>query len=179
MAYVLNASLNMRNRDNTPGNSSIYITETTNITAYTYNAAETYISGLTMSGSTKFYEFKMPRENITWENKAQISVQNGVYTFIPNVKFNLPGLSVAALNLFDVLVRKSVTVIVKTNEGKYVLVGQSNGLDIDSDSSYLSGNGGVELIGSQVSLSGLENKRIFEIDPTYASTLVASISVAA
>lgn len=176
--YTLSSGLNLRNRDNTPVNSAVYIIEASNFVSYTLNAESTYISGITLSGTSKFYTFLLPRENVTWENKAQISVQSGVFTFLPNIKFNLPGLAVPALNLFDVMVRKSVVVIVKTNEGRYMLIGPGNGLDLDSDSSYLSGNGGVELVGSTISLSGLERERIYEIDPATAVATMASIAVA-
>lgn len=179
MAYILSKSLNLKNRDNSPGGNAVYIAETANISLVTLNAAETYVSGITMSGSTKFYQFLMPRENINFTNGSEISVPNGVYIFKPYVTFNLPGLSADSLTLFDVIVRKSVTVIVKTNEAKYFLVGKDNGLDITSDSNFVLGLGGTDLIGSTITLEGLERYRIYEIDPAYASTLVAGISVAA
>lgn len=175
MSYILSSGANLRGRDNSPGGSEIYIAEHANIVTVDVDASNEYVSGITMSGSTYFYKFQMPRENINFTNQTEISIPNGVFIFKPMVNFNLPGLKLETLQLFDVLVRKSVCVIVKTNENKYFIIGKDNGLDLTANSNFALGLSPTDLIGSTIELEGLESSRIYEIDPSVASSIIASI----
>lgn len=175
MAYVLNSNINVRNRDNTPGGQILYVAEYANVVSVTLDSNQLYVSGITMTGSTKFYKIEVPRENINFENNSEISVPNGVFIFKPLVKCNIPGLSSSAVTLFDVLIRKDVMAIVKTNEGKYFLFGKTNGLTATSNTKFVSGNAGTDLIGLTLELEGLEPVRAFELDPATASTIMDGI----
>ena len=77
MAYNLTGNINVRNRDNVPGNLKLYLAEYDNVTNITIDSQNEYISGITMSASTYFYKYEIPRENLTFENNAEISVPNG------------------------------------------------------------------------------------------------------
>lgn len=176
MAYTLKNGLNLRGRDNVPGSSSIFIAEHENLIGVDVDTDGIYVSGITMTGSTMFYEFLLPRENINFTDQVEISVSNGTYVFQPMVNFSLPGIKPETMELFDVLVRKSVVVIVKTNENRYFLVGKDNGLDITSNSNVAQGLTSSDLTGSVIELEGLERSRSYEIDPDTALTIIASIT---
>lgn len=178
MSYILSSGANLRGRDNSPGGAIVYIAESSNVLAVDVDSSNEYVSGITMSGSTYFYEFQMPRENINFLNNTEINIPNGTYIFRPVVNFNLPSLKVETLALFDVLVRKSVSVIVKTNESKYFVIGKDNGLDLTGNSNFALGLSPTDLIGSTIELEGLESSRIYEIDPTLAESIMASIVAA-
>jgi len=175
MAYNLTGNINVRNRDNTPGNAILYLAEYDNVSAITLDSNSEYISDITMSGSTKFYKYEIPRENLNWENNSEISVPNGVYIFQPLVKCNIPGISLTQWQVFDVLIRKDVIAIMKTNEGKYIVAGIRNGLSATSNTKVISGNAGTDLIGIQLELQGLEPIRMYEIDPDTAETIMSGI----
>jgi len=175
MSYILASGANLRGRDNSPGGSEVFIAEHANIVSVDVDASNEYVSGITMSGDTTFYRFQMPRENINFSNGTEISIPNGTYIFKPMVNFNLPGLKVETLQLFDVLVRKSVCVIVKTNENKYFIIGKDNGLDLTPNSNYALGLSPTDLIGSTIELEGLESSRIYEIDPSAVESIMSSI----
>lgn len=176
MSYNLTQGVNLRGRDNTPGSSAIYIAEHQNLTNVDISGDGIYVEDITMSGSTKFYEFLVPRNNLNFTNNTEISVENGTYVFMPMVNFNLPGLKSETLELFDVLVRKSVVVIVRSNENRYYLIGKDNGLDITSNSNFTQGLTSTDLTGSVIELEGLERTRIMEIDPTAVESLMNTIS---
>lgn len=175
MAYTLNSNINMKNRDNSPGGSKVYLAEWQNVSAVAIDANGIYCSGITMSGTTKFYQYDMPRENITFANNTDISVPNGVFIYKPFLSFNLPGLSGSTLNMFDTLVRKPVVAIVKTNMGTYFIIGKDNGLDMTPNSKFDSGKSGVDLVGATIELEGLEASRIYQLDPATAETIMTSI----
>ena len=175
MAYTLSKNVSNKGRDNSPGGSVVYLAEYSNVTGVTLNDDSTYVSSIGMSGSTKFYKFEMPRENINFVNQTEISIPNGVFIFKPLLNFNIPGLSEDTLAMFDVLVRKSVIAIVKTNEGKYFLIGKDNGLDLTSNGQFSLGQAGTDLVGATIELEGLENSRIIQIDPDVAATVMSSI----
>ena len=48
MAYVLDTNINLRNRDNVPGGSIVYLAEHTNVSSVTLDASGVYVSGITM-----------------------------------------------------------------------------------------------------------------------------------
>lgn len=175
MAYNLTGNINVRNRDNVPGNLKLYLAEYDNVTNITIDSQNEYISGITMSASTYFYKYEIPRENLTFENNAEISWQNGVFIFKPLVKCNIPGMSLKMWQVFDVLIRKDVIAIIETNEGKYIVAGIRNGLSATSNTKVLSGTGGTDLIGIQLELEGLEPIRMYEINPSVASTVLSGI----
>jgi len=175
MAYNLDSNIDMRGRDNSPGSSEIFLTEHSNITAVDVDTDNEYVSEISMSGSTYFYKYQMPRENINFTNGAEINIPNGTYIFRPLVNFNIPGLQVDQLKMFDALVRKTVAAIVKTNEGKYYIIGKDNGLDLTSNSNFTVGLSPADLIGSTIELEGLESSRIYELDPALASSIMATI----
>lgn len=177
MAYTLD-SIDMRGRDNSPGGKSVFIALVASVESVDFDETTGYITGVTMaSGATDlFYEFQMPRENINFTNNSEINIPAGTFIFKPMVTFNLPGLQVEQLNMFDTLVRKTVMVIVKTNEEKYYVVGHSNGVDLTSNSSYSLGTTSADAIGSTIELEGLESKRIAQIDPTTVDTILATIT---
>lgn len=175
MAYVLDKNINMKGRDNSPGGSIVYLAEWSNIDSISLDASGTYVTGITMSGSTYFYKYEMPRENINFTNQTEISIPNGVFIFKPLLNFSLPGLSGSTLNMFDVLVRKSVVAIVKTNEQKYFIIGKDNGLDLTSNGNFVLGQAGTDLVGAVIELEGLENSRIFQLEPSGAAALMATI----
>ena len=175
MSYILSKNVSNKGRENSPGGSVVYLAEYQNVVSVDVDDELTYVSGITMSGTTKFFKYEMPRENINFINQTEISIPNGVYIFKPLLSFNIPGLTPDSLKMFDVLVRKSVIAIVKTNEGKYFIIGKDNGLDLTSEGQFSLGLAGTDLIGSTISLEGLENTRIMEIDPTLAEGIMTSI----
>lgn len=176
MSYTLTSGANLRSRDNIPGSNAIYIAEHDKVEEVQLSADNQLVEGIVMSGSSLFYEFLLPRNNINFTNGAEISVENGSYAFTPMVNFNLPGLKPETLNLFDYLVRKSVMVIIRSNEGKYWVVGIDNGMDMTPNSNFSQGLTSSDLTGSVIELEGLERLRILEIDPAVAESLMQTIS---
>lgn len=175
MAYTLSKNVSNKGRENSPGGSTIFLAEWSNITAIDVDSSNLYVSGITMSGTTKFFKYEMPRENINFVNQTELSIPNGVFIFRPLLTFAIPGLTTDSLNMFDVLVRKSVVAIVKTNENKYFVIGKDNGLDLTSNGQFTLGQAGTDLVGSTIELEGLEKTRIIEIDPTKSTTIMAAI----
>jgi hypothetical protein len=174
MSYNLSQSIDMRGRENSPGGSVVYLCEFQNITAVTLSGTS-YVSGITMSGSSLWYKFDMPRQNINFINTSTIDVPKGIFIFDKTVTFNIPGLQVAQLQLFDTLVRKDVGVIVKTNEGKYFLISKNNGMTITSNSNFALGLNPTDAIGSTIELQTIESERVYEIDPAYAESYVLAL----
>lgn len=175
MAYTLDKNISMKGRDNSPGGAIVYLAEYANVVAVAVDSGNTYVSDITMTGTTKFYKYEMPRENINFTNQTEISIPNGVFIFKPLLNFAIPGLQSDQLKMFDTLVRKSVVAIVKTNEAKYYILGKDNGLDLTSNGNFALGQAGTDLIGSTIELEGLENSRIYQIDPDLATSIMASI----
>lgn len=173
--FILNSGADLRGRDNQAGGSEIYICHHGNITSVAIDSNNDYVTGITMSGSTKFYKFLLPRENINFVNASDINIPNASSVYLPTISFNLPGLKTETLKLFDVLVKSSVAVIIKGVNGSYYLAGKDNGLDSTSTSNFTLGLSSGDLSGSVIELTGLERSRIYEIKPELVTSILSSI----
>lgn len=175
MAYNLESNIDRRGRENSAGGSAVYLCESSNVTQVDFDSTTGYITGVTLSGGTYFYEILTPRENINFTNGTEINIPNGTYIFRPMVTFNLPGLGVESMKMFDAMVRKSLHVIIKSNENKYYYIGRDNGMDLTSNGSFQLGQVAGDLIGSTIELEGLESSRIAEIDPSLSASIMGTI----
>ena len=174
MAYILEP-VNLKGRDNVPGGAVLYIALHEQVTAVDVDVDDEYVSGITMSGSTKFVEILLPRENLNFTNGLDINIPNGTAVNLPAVTFNLPGLKIETLKLFTALVKKSVMVIIKGVDGNYWLLGKDNGLDATSTSNFTLGLASSDLMGSVIELTGLEASRAYQLDPTLAASIMTTI----
>lgn len=172
--YNITQALSFRERVFGDRTSTIYITEFSNVESVSAN--ENYVYDIVMKTDKWFYQYKLPKNNISWKNGVMISVSNACYKFVPEVSFNIPGLRKSRLSVYDFLVRKNVMIIVKSYTGLYYILGKDLGLDMEDGGSFKSGLGGVDFIGSTYKISGREASRVYEIDPSLAESLVNSIT---
>lgn len=173
--YNITQGLRLKDRVFGDGGCIIYISDFNNVESVYVDTDNKYVSGITMKSTNKFYEFKLPKNNISWINNIEVSVSNACYKYKPSVSFKVPGLKVSRLQLFDFLVRKNVMVIVKSLAGNYWVIGKDLGIDMESGGNFTSGVGGVDLIGSTYNLTGREVSRIYEINPTLAKNVMSDI----
>lgn len=160
-------------RDAQPGVSKLFIANYADLTAYVVSTDGTTVSGITMSGSTKFYGVALNKQVGSFIDTPTINLQNGVAVSKPKITFKLQGLSVTTLAIYKQLLQADVIIVVKTINGDYFGVGFANGL------SMIAGTLGTEaavdgFIGASFEIEGIESSPFYKLDVTnFETTYVA------
>lgn len=124
-------------RDNTGGVDTIYITNWSNVTDYALDATE-IVTGITMSGSTKFYEFKPNKNSGHFTQNTTTSPENGTVSTEQTITIMTNKNEADKRNLIKLLAQSEMIAIVKDRNGKYFLLGAEFGLTL-TGTSYDSG----------------------------------------
>jgi hypothetical protein len=159
-------------RDAQPGVAKIFIANYADVTSYALNSAGDTITGITMSGSTKFYGVSLNKQVGSLVDTPTINLQNGVAVSKPKVAFKIQGLSVTSIAIYKQLLQSDVIVVIKTINGDLFGVGFANGLSMSTGT--LGTEAAVDgFIGASFELDGIESSPFYPITmATFESTLV-------
>lgn len=165
----------------TPGIDTIYLTNMSNLSAYTISTGNV-ITSITMSAGTKFLEMRPYTETADASAISTIN-ETGNITSLHNMKFKLNSVTTDSVQLGYKIFRANSVGIVKTSAGKYFLFGSS-----DSTSPYLqkgmtakkydvlNGVKSEDFNGIDLELEAKCAKPPFEIDSTLISAIVTAAS---
>jgi len=154
-------------RDAQPGVTKIFIGNYNDITSYYLDTAGTSITGITMSGTTKFYEVALNKQVASLVDSPTINLQNGVAVSKPKVSFKIQGLTATAIQIYKELLQADVVVVVKTIDGSLYGVGFANGLSMSTGT--LGTEAAVDgFIGASFELDGIESSPFYIIAPALA-----------
>lgn len=124
-------------RDNTGGVDTIYITNWSNVTDYDLDNDE-IVTGFTMSGTTKFYEFKPNKNSGHFTQKVTASPENGTVSTEQIITIVTNKNEADKRALIKLLAQSEMIAIVKDRNGKYFLLGADFGLTL-TETAYDSG----------------------------------------
>lgn len=174
MACLITSGIAKGCKDSLGGIKTVYLANWTNVGTIspTYSTDTTgIITGMTMSGGTKFYEFVPNKMSSNWVENVQSNVQNGTIAYEQVLTLMLGKNQAATRNQIKLIGQAEVMAIVLDRNEKYWLLGERNGLELSG------GNGGsgtamTDMNGWNLSLSGSEQFPAREIAD---STVVASV----
>ena len=152
-------------RDSVGGVEAIYIANFSNVQSYT--ASSGVVSAITMVPGTRFYTFQLEKENATYENKMNGSLENGTTFFDSTLTFTMKKLSASMKNSIKTLGQSRLVVIVKDNNGVYFVMGLTKGADC-LESTMTSGKAYGDMNGATMTITGKE--------PDFDNTYTGSIS---
>lgn len=154
-------------RDAQPGVTKIFIANYGDIVSYALDTAGTSITGLTLTGSTKFYEVTLNKQVASLVDTPTINLQNGVAVSKPKISFKIQGLTATSIQIYKELLQADVAVVVKTIDGSLYGVGFANGLSMSTGT--LGTEAAVDgFIGASFELDGIEASPFYIIDPALA-----------
>ena len=152
-------------RDAQPGISKIFIANYSDLLSYDVDSQGTSISGITMSGSTKFYPIALNKQVASLIDTPTINLTNGVAVSKPKVSFKIQGLNTTAIRIYKELLQADVIIVVKTINGDLYAVGFANGLSMETGT--LGTEAAVDgFVGASFELSGIESSPFFKIATT-------------
>jgi len=161
---------------NTGGIRKMYIADYDNVTSITSGGTPETISAITMSGSTKFYEFEFNRNTSSYEEVTTISLENGTTFFSQTVRLELARRESAKRDAIEKLVagQKQLMIIVLDANGIYWLFGRNEG----AYATEITGGSGVakaDKNGYSIAMTAEEPEQAIEV----ASGVISAIITAA
>lgn len=172
MACVLTQGREIDCRDSVGGVAEIYITELSNKLALT--ASSGTITAHTLSSGKKYWTYKLEKENAEFTEVEQASVENGTLFYETTLTFTIPKMSASFRNELNLLAQNRLMIIIKDNNGKYWLMGQTNGADKVGTNEAKSGKAFGDRNGYTLSFMAKEPSPMNEVTSSLLSTLTVA-----
>lgn len=133
MSCSLNSGQQLGCRESIAGIRTIYLANFENViqSGITTNASS-QITGITMSSSTKFYQFDLRRETAQYSEAIQSNIQNGTLYYEGTLAMFLDKAQTTTRNQIQLLAKAKLMCIFLDKNNQYWLQGQVNGADLTS-----------------------------------------------
>lgn len=159
--------------NNIGGIQKLYITDFCNIDSISYTSPEDgSIADITLNSGTQFYEFEFNRNTSNFTDSAVVNPENGSLFYEQKVTLKIPRREKSKRNTLATLMQKDLAVIVKDQNGIYWLLGEANGLLVESLPSE-TGTAKGDFNGYTINLSGEEPVAAREVDESIISGLIS------
>lgn len=156
--------------DNIGGIREFYIGNFSGASTYSYDA-DGIITGGTDSPS--YFTVEQRRETGAFTQEHALNIQNGTNVYTQNAEMTFHKYQASVRDLVYVMAQTETSIIVLTQEGRYILLGEENGMNAISSTGG-SGKAFEDLNGITVSFQGKEKTPAREMSSTYFGTLVVS-----
>lgn len=128
MPCALTQNYNLDCRDSIGGLKEVYFIETPNITAIT--EASGVVSAITKTTGTKFYKYQLVKQTSMFEDDLTVNEENGTFYSSQKLSIILNKLQANTRNEIQLLGKNLITCVAADRNGKYFLLGATNGLVI-------------------------------------------------
>lgn len=157
-------------RDNTGGIDTIYITNWSNVTQYDLDADE-IVTGITMSGTTKFYEYKPNKNSGQFTQTVTVSPENGTVGTEQTITLITSKNEYVKRNLIKLLAQSEMIAIVLDRNGKYFLAGADFGMTL-TNTGYDSGKLITDGNSWQLQMVGNEKFPAYEVSASVVASVI-------
>ena len=167
MSCILANGIALGCKDSLGGIKEAYIASTNLTTVFTYDADDVIDSA---TGAPSFFTFQQRNEQGEFIQTGNHSVENGTNFWEQTVSLIFTKNEAADRNTLKVLAQSTLLIIVKDQNDKYWVVGESNGADLTA-STQSAGKAYGDLNGTTVSFTAKESAPAREIDADTFATL--------
>ena len=170
MACILSNGIALGCKDSLGGIKEVYIGSTNATTVFTYDVDDVIDTALL---APNFFTFEQRNEQGEFVQTGNHSVENGTNFWTQSVSLIFTKSDAEDRNTLMLLAQATLMVIVLDQNGKYWVVGESNGADLVS-STQSAGKAYGDLNGTTVSIEGKESSPAREMDATTFATLTVA-----
>tara|TARA_B110000285_G_scaffold96546_1_gene110198 strand:+ start:1216 stop:1728 length:513 start_codon:yes stop_codon:yes gene_type:complete len=170
MSCILANGIALGCKDSLGGIKEVYIGSTNATTVFTYDADDV-ITGAT--AAPNFFTFEQRNEQGEFVQTGQHSVENGTNFWEQSVSLIFTKNDAEDRNTLMLLAQSTLMIIVLDQNGKYWVVGESNGADLTA-STQSAGKAYGDLNGTTVSFMGKESSPAREMDSVTFATLTVA-----
>lgn len=160
-------------RDAVGGIEEVYIAEYENVNSVTDSSGT--VTGVTMASGTKFWTYKMEKENAMFTEPHVGSQENGTLFYEQQLSFTLKKLSASLRNEIKNLSQNRLVIIVKDNNGTYWMLGQDYGMDkVGGDNNGTTGKLFGDMSGYTLNFTGKEKNPANVVDASLFPALTTA-----
>jgi hypothetical protein len=155
------------------GTIALLIAEYDNVSTITKTAG--VVTAISMASGKQFFQYKQKAGVANWKETGTATAKEGAYQYESTVTFDINSIDSASKIEADLLLKNTVMVIAKENDGTYWLLGQDYGLDVTS----LGYDGGTDLStfrGAKVELKGMGYNPVAKVDSSIITALLSPAS---
>ena len=146
-------------RDSVGGIEEVYITEWSNVASITESSG--VVTSISMNSGKKFFTFQLEKENATFDETENTSVENGTLFYEGVLSFTTKKMTAAARNAFNILAKNRLMIIFKDRNGLLWLVGRYGGADKVGDNKASTGKAFGDMNGYTLTFTSKEKAPIF------------------
>lgn len=154
------------------GIRSVLLFPVGNISSSTITANE--VTALTVTGEVFLYKLKSNLSSYT--APVRVNKENGTLWYEQTLNMILASDSKELRSEIHLLAQNEVCAIVEKADGTYVALGFGEGLQVNDGSEYTSGVLKSDRLGHSITMAGLENDEVPDVDATVYATLLTQQS---
>ena len=170
MSCILANGIALGCKDSLGGIKEVYIGSTNATTVFTYDVNDVIDSA---TAAPNFFTFEQRNEQGEFVQTGQHSVENGTNFWEQSVSLIFTKNDAEDRNTLMLLAQSTLMIIVLDQNGKYWVVGESNGADLTA-STQSAGKAYGDLNGTTVSFMGKESSPAREMDSVTFATLTVA-----
>lgn len=126
MACALTQGYSLGCRDSAGGIKSVYLIEFDNVSGIT--EASGTVTAIAKANGGRFYKYNLQRATGSWKETYNDSAENGTSFHTQALSIVLNKMQAATSQEIKLLAQNRLIAVVETNNGKYWLLGDENGL---------------------------------------------------
>lgn len=170
MACALTTGFALDCRQSNGGIEAVYFTEIAN--KATLTASSGVITAFTLSASKKFFKYELRKKTGQLEQNIQVNNENGTVFYEQVLTIKLDKLEASKRNEILLLAKNNLMIIIKDNNGKYWLAGETRGALLSAGKGT-TGTAFGDMSGFELTFTGEEPELAKEVDSTLITTLTA------
>jgi hypothetical protein len=128
------------------------------------------VSGITTTGSTKFYKYELPKQTSQFTETVNPSTENGTIFYQQDLQVILNKMNANLRNELRLLGQNRLMAIVTDRNDTYWLLGSRNGLELSAGTSQ-TGTAMGDRNGYDVTFTALEEVPMLSVDSTIIAAL--------
>ncbi len=170
MACALTTGFTLDCRNSNGGIEAVYFTELEN--QNTLTATGTVIEAFTLNTGKQFFKYDLRKKTSIFEQNIQVNNENGTVFYEQTLSVKLDKLETTKRNEILLLAQNNLFVIIKDNNGKYWLMGQTRGALLNGGKGT-TGTAYGDMSGFELTFMGEEPELSKEVTASLLDTLTA------
>lgn len=168
MSCALTQGYTLDCRDSLGGISEVYFMALQDVASVTESAG--VVTTLTKDAGKRFYKYQLVKATSFFNENVASNIQNGTLHYTPELTIILNKLQANTRNEILLLAKNTLVAVVKDNNGKYWMLGQTRGLDLTGGSAA-TGTAEGDRSGYTLTFGGAEPELAPEVSSSVISTL--------
>lgn len=170
MSCALTTGFTLDCRNSNGGIEAVYFTEIEN--KATLSATSSVVDTFTLDTGKQFFKYDLRKKTSIFEQNIQVNNENGTVFYEQTLSVKLDKMETTKRNEILLLAQNNLMVIIKDNNGKYWLMGETRGALLNGGKGS-TGTAYGDMSGFELTFMGEEAELSKEVDSSLIATLNA------